>query len=328
VNGGFPATPIWHYSTLVAYLHVALGRLFERRRSMFGGSLVDVAIGMIFVYLTISLICSGITEWIAHLTKARARYLNEWLASVLQDKLNPFTSHPLINNLSADNAQPSYITPQTFVVALLDTVAPVEGGRARTMADVRSAINSLSDNKLKKMLEALTSGVDDDLAQARQSMEFWFNDAMERLSGQYKRRARLVLFAIAIVVTLTLNINSVIVFDALYRDSAVRTAVVGAAQEATQQPTQIGSQDSLTRVQQIQEQLAGLNLPIGWLNPAAVVNWSNPLSIGSALLGWVITILAVVQGSPFWFDALNRLVNVRSTGARPLTSKAVETDTV
>jgi hypothetical protein len=35
------------------------------------------------------------------------------------------------------------------------------------------------------------------------------------------------------------------------------------------------------------------------------------------LLGLAITIAAAALGAPFWFDALNRLVNLRNTGKIP-----------
>jgi len=35
------------------------------------------------------------------------------------------------------------------------------------------------------------------------------------------------------------------------------------------------------------------------------------------LVGWLLTAFAVRQGAPFWFDLLNRLVNVRGSGSKP-----------
>jgi hypothetical protein len=37
--------------------------------------------------------------------------------------------------------------------------------------------------------------------------------------------------------------------------------------------------------------------------------------------GWLITILAVSLGAPFWFDTLSRFMNVRSAGKPPDTAK-------
>jgi hypothetical protein len=42
------------------------------------------------------------------------------------------------------------------------------------------------------------------------------------------------------------------------------------------------------------------------------------------VVGWLITGLAVALGAPFWFDLLNKLVNLRGSGPRP--TPATQTD--
>ncbi|TCJ17771.1 hypothetical protein EPD60_06175 [Flaviaesturariibacter flavus] len=37
----------------------------------------------------------------------------------------------------------------------------------------------------------------------------------------------------------------------------------------------------------------------------------------TSLLGWIITGLALTLGAPFWFDLLNKLISIRSAGAKP-----------
>jgi len=37
----------------------------------------------------------------------------------------------------------------------------------------------------------------------------------------------------------------------------------------------------------------------------------------SALLGWLLTVLALSMGAPFWFDVLNKFMNVRFAGKSP-----------
>jgi len=40
------------------------------------------------------------------------------------------------------------------------------------------------------------------------------------------------------------------------------------------------------------------------------------------ILGWLITALAISFGAPFWFDLLNRLVDLRGSGKKPEPVKA------
>ena len=35
------------------------------------------------------------------------------------------------------------------------------------------------------------------------------------------------------------------------------------------------------------------------------------------LLGWLLTAIAVSLGAPFWFDTLNKFMNIRSSGTAP-----------
>lgn len=295
---------------------------------MFNLQLLDVAIGMAFVYLAMSLICSGINEWIAQLRDSRARYLQAWLAEVLKGtnwKTEPleetFKGHPLITALAPKDKRPSYILPHTFLLALLDAVAPVNEATAqRSLDEIRRGVIALSDSDFRRTLLALIDSAGDNLEKVRQNIEDWFSDAMERLSGEYKRRSRSVILLLALVVTVGLNVSSFRLFSTLYRDSAVRAAVVATAERAAQQTDTSGQAPALPDVQRIQDELQALNLPIGWTDPALIPAPTDVAGWALLVLGWLITAMAVSQGAPFWFDTLNKLVNVRTTGARPPTT--------
>ena len=55
-------------------------------------------------------------------------------------------------------------------------------------------------------------------------------------------------------------------------------------------------------------------IPLGWDDK------NNNETFLTRLAGWLATVLAVMQGAPFWFDLLNKISNVRSTGAKPSTT--------
>ena len=48
-------------------------------------TILDVAIGLIFAYLILALLCSGIQEWIAQLLNRRARHLEEGIRNLIGD---------------------------------------------------------------------------------------------------------------------------------------------------------------------------------------------------------------------------------------------------
>lgn len=56
------------------------------------------------------------------------------------------------------------------------------------------------------------------------------------------------------------------------------------------------------------------NLP---LQSASASSANLPSGFGWAFLGWLITAAALSFGAPFWFELLNRFVNMRNVGLRP-----------
>ena len=116
---------------------------------MFNSSILDVAIGMIFVYILLSLMCSAANEIIELLLKKRAidlkRGIRELLApnspSGQEDVVQNLYNHPLVNSLFGGlyedsrighwftrkfmrTGLPSYIPARTFALALMDLVLP------------------------------------------------------------------------------------------------------------------------------------------------------------------------------------------------------------
>jgi hypothetical protein len=48
--------------------------------------------------------------------------------------------------------------------------------------------------------------------------------------------------------------------------------------------------------------------------------WTNPprgSEIAAKIVGLLLTGIMVLQGAPFWFDILRKIVNVRSSGTKP-----------
>ena len=58
---------------------------------------------------------------------------------------------------------------------------------------------------------------------------------------------------------------------------------------------------------------AAETLPIGWegVNRPSSVGW------WSTVIGWLITVVAISLGAPFWFDLLTRMNSLLLTGPPP-----------
>ena len=75
---------------------------------MFGSEILEVAIGLIFVFLHVSVMCSAIREGIESWLKTRAAYLERGIRELLHDVAaepgglaRAFYAHPLIHSLHA-----------------------------------------------------------------------------------------------------------------------------------------------------------------------------------------------------------------------------------
>ncbi|HEV7518661.1 MAG TPA: hypothetical protein VGR07_20385, partial [Thermoanaerobaculia bacterium] len=127
---------------------------------MFGSAILDVAIGLIFVYLIVSLMVTAVTELISSWRRWRAATLYLGIQNLLdapgtQTWAAKLYDHPLIQGLSplvtkapadakaaaAANLKggPSYIPSRTFAVALLDTL------RHEARQGIEAALANIAD---------------------------------------------------------------------------------------------------------------------------------------------------------------------------------------
>ena len=112
---------------------------------MFNSGIIDVALGLIFIYLLLSLVCSAINEMIEARLKMRAKDLERGLRELLNDRegkglVKDLYSHPLVLGLypgkygdaHSTTARlprigtnlPSYIPRRNFSLALMDVIMP------------------------------------------------------------------------------------------------------------------------------------------------------------------------------------------------------------
>lgn len=195
------------------------------------------------------------------------------------------------------------------------------------------------------------------LATMRLNTETWFNESMDRLSGWYKRKATLLAFLIGLVLATILNVDSIDLAQHLWREPAVRDALVANATEFSNENTtlptlEIGDNQVGGAVNYFNEQFKDLNLPFGWVYESVPlasnqacrfiplgpnVFWgikdysasdeNRCLRISNApvnatewnlkVMGILFSAVAAAQGSPFWFDIFKKVVNIRGAGKRP-----------
>jgi hypothetical protein len=301
---------------------------------VFGSQVLEVMIGLLLIYLALSVACSGIKEVIASLFALRSKTLKAGIRNMLQDANGDLAAkilgHPLISATAPPGKLPSYISSRAFALALLDAVTPVEGTtQPPTIQDVRAAVASLPGTKLRKTLLGFIDSAHGDLGQAQINIEHWFDDTMERVSGWYKRTAQKLIFGAGLLLCLALNADTFQIAKELWSDQSLRNAVVAQATERIREggavrPVSGGSAEAATAdVRSISEELQPL--PLGWGRAATGVRGTIDIwpSVLLKLLGILVTSFAILMGAPFWFDLLNRVINLRTSGSPPAPSQSV-----
>ena len=161
-----------------------------------------------------STVCSGIKELIARALNMRATTLENAVRNLLADPQGSITSKIIQNHLIAGTedpgAKPPYISSRNFALSLFDVIAPVKPGEPRTVQDLKNGIGNLPDPRVSKALLGLLDSAQQDVDLARLRVENWYDDAMERVSGAYKRRAQ-VWIAVPVSYTHLPNVSPSIV---------------------------------------------------------------------------------------------------------------------
>ena len=277
---------------------------------MFGLEILDIVIGLMFVYLLLSLLATALNEYVAALLNLRGKELARGIGRLLDDAgqqdavkkalagLGPrattaadrlteqFYNHRLIRplatrrgwltgrivpwplsrlfpDLGKDPRLPSYIPARTFAMALLDVLGyqepaatdpidrmqPGQGADAQRtglveMMEILKRESPLDVGQLEgllegtavpdalkpRLLEALT-GAQNRLQHLHDSVEVWFNNAMDRASGAYKRTTQGWLFVLGLFIAAFSNADTIEMWRRLAGNDELRAAM---AQRAVQ----------------------------------------------------------------------------------------------
>ena len=346
---------------------------------MFQNAAIDVAIGLILMYLVLSLLCTVVNEFIATKLKMRAKTLEDALTKLIDDPtiLSNFYSHGLISSNArasatgsqstleavinapsafkslmtaapapAENAgvaaaantapakveHPSYLAGGTVALALMQSLLKQNPTLTANFAGLEAAINGLTvAPKLKDALRAALLQANGNIEELRKSIATWFDDSMDRLSGAYKRKMKWIAMLIGLLVAIAFNADSFNVATTLWNDADRRASTVAIATQIAQKPVPTPGQDvdqeKLGKA--VKDTEATLrSLPIGWNCPVQGRSgsigdyWSCaqqkvPTITLIQILGWLLTAAALSLGAPFWFDLLNKFINLRGAGEKP-----------
>ncbi|HEY2142857.1 MAG TPA: hypothetical protein VGH06_00765 [Candidatus Udaeobacter sp.] len=188
----------------------------------------------------------------------------------------------------------------------MDLVAPANADKSRTLADLKAGMVNLPE-PLQKTLTNLLDEAQHDVDRLKTQIEIWFNNGMDRASGWYKRKTQWIQFSIGLTLVILLNIDSVHIGRSLFAvNSPMRASLVESAKSFVAQPG-----GTNRPMKDVVDAISAASLPIGWSGVPKPDQWPT------MVVGWLITAFAVSLGAPFWFDLLNKFVNIRASGKAP-----------
>jgi hypothetical protein len=243
---------------------------------------------------------------------------------------------------------PSYIPAKNFATALLDSLR--RGDQVLDMTELEKDLTDATSplpQKVRLSLLSMFERAQGDLIRFQSEVESFYNNSMDRVAGIYKRETTYVIFVISLIIACAGNIDTIHITDSLWKDpeklKVTTDQIVKAAKtihadstgfsneandsarfsgiHATYEITKIDPKDNTNRKITVSldnaaaagQIMVASSLPLGWTkeNRAAEEN------LFTRIMGFLITAVAVMLGAPFWFELMNKFINLRATGKKP-----------
>jgi hypothetical protein len=231
---------------------------------MTSNGIIDVCIGLVLVYLLVSILCSGIQEYFSQRSAQRGEILRKGMMQLLMDRwvYLHVINHPLVACMYRDNPgkrarPPAYIPNDVFAQAVIDIVLKKGErlgaaivrmpGQPATFADVHTAAAICAQHRLGVgiALLPLLDTANYDLTNARKNIENWYAAMMDRASGWYKRYAKKELLWIGFLAAVVFNVDSIVITQRLFESEDLRDQMAGAAKALVDTKSVLGKNVSV-----------------------------------------------------------------------------------
>jgi hypothetical protein len=197
---------------------------------------------------------------------------------------------------------------------------------------VKSLPGTPATNRIKALLDTFVTQAGKEPSEFRKAVETHFNGVMDRASGWFKRYAQNVALVVSAVLVIGANVDTVNLVTSLASNPAAQAKMVEIAEQqlavakTIEKQAEAGSTAEGTTVEQAKQKteaaraaldravssMESAGLRFGWKDfPKTFIEYCTKIA------GLLISILAISLGAPFWFDMLQRIMRIRSSGVAP-----------
>lgn len=279
---------------------------------------LEVAIGLILVYYLLGSLVSTMTKVITESLETRGVALQKYLKKIAGDKAIDLTNMPQIQALRpiryknwfsvfGANTEPKIvekIPASTLVDAFFD-LAGLTNKKDLSPYELLELIGQLPESEGKQaMLSWIQQGVTD-INDIRKRTNDYFCGILDQAAATFKANARSFVLILSIAIVLLFGTDSIQLTKDLWANAELRAIAAAQAGAVVQQG------DTPADLTNLLDDLSRLTIRIGWWQtqtlPATnlVGDWAGFVFL--KLLGLGLSVMAVAQGSSFWYDLLRRI---------------------
>ncbi|MGB0177224.1 MAG: hypothetical protein ACPF9D_08660, partial [Owenweeksia sp.] len=233
---------------------------------LFGSEFLDIVIGLIMIYLLLSLLVSSLNELILSVfTSKRGEVLHTAVRTMLSDGFDPaksskkqqkedeankasaegigdlgvkFYEHPLLLKFAKNKPKlkkgeqlnrPSYLHKANFSKILLDLLDDPEA-LDRSFNTLATRIKErVPEGATRTALLTFVKEAQGDVNKLDALLQQWYDDMMQRASGWYKRHVQKMLLILGLVVSVAVDADTFSIADKLANDPEARQQMVNLA---------------------------------------------------------------------------------------------------
>lgn len=288
--------------------------------------ILEVAIGLIVIYYILGSIISLITQVINEFFETRAIALEKYLIKIVGEKnLGDLLSLPQMQSLRPIRYKGllsvfgSYTVEKrlekvplaTLVDAYFDMTG-LTGSKDLNLLQLAELVDKLPESEGKQaFIKWINQGVTN-IEDLRKRTSEYFNGLMDQAAAKFKANARSFVILLSLIITVLFGTDSIQLAQALWTNAELRALAQAKAELIVQQGGNTQDIDKLIK------DLGDLTIKFGWWNtvrPADTAS-SNEWAwfIFLKVIGLGATVIAVSQGSSFWYDVLKKVASPTKSG--------------